>query len=205
MSRGLHKIGLTGGIGTGKSTVSARLTQLGACVLDADAISRALLEPDGACFDAVLDAFGLGILMDDGRLDRKMIATIIFMEPRMRKALNDIVHPAVRARMDDECERVLSENPSAIVIYDVPLLFECGWDRDMDQNILVVSDRAIVLERVSARDGAAIKDIEARMDAQMPEEKKRRYADYILENNGTLEALYEQVDALYRKILGANL
>ena len=204
MTHAYHKVGLTGGIGTGKSTVSKRLSVLGARVLDADAVSRALLAPGGACVEAVTEAFGVGVLASKGVLDRKMIASIVFMEPRMRKVLNDIVHPAVRAQMDADYARISAEDPGALIVYDVPLLFECGWDRDMERNILVTADEDIVLKRVVKRDKSNEDDVRARIAAQMPEAVKRRYADYVLDNNGTLEALYEKVDALYRGLTEAK-
>lgn len=194
-------IGLTGSIGSGKSAVSGRLAQLGAHVLDADVISRNLLAPDGACFDAVIRRFGTGILRADGTIDRKALADVVFADVDNRRLLNGIVHPEVRRVMREDAHAFASNNPMTPVILDVPLLFECGMERDAQQTLLVYADEAVCLRRIVARDGCTPEHARLRMASQMPQQEKRRLADVVLDNNGTLEMLYRQVDAWYEALL----
>lgn len=193
-------IGLTGSIGSGKSTVSARLAKLGANVLDADAVSRALLEPGGGCFDAVVRAFGTEILRSDGTIDRKALAAVVFADEARRAALNDIVHPRVKERMTFEAERLLSEQPETPVILDVPLLFETGMDAGVDETVFVYAPDYARIARIVARDGCTPEHARLRMAAQMPQEEKRRLADVTLDNSGTIAELYRQADAWYRAL-----
>lgn len=199
----LQRIGLTGGIGAGKSTVSSRFRALGAFVLDADAISRSLLEPEGGCFDAVRALFPAA-MGEDGRLNRAHIAKEVFSDPHKRKALNNIVHPAVIARMHLLADEHLRIVPEGMVIFDVPLLIECGMHTDMDCVILVVADDPVRIERIIRRDGCTAEQAEARFSAQMAQDEKRRYADFIIDNSGTLEQLYDQVDSLYAGLTGTG-
>lgn len=200
--RRYQKIGLTGTIGSGKSTVSARLSALGAVVLDADAVARRLLASDTACRRAVIDAFGDGILRADGSIDRKKLAAAVFSDPAARARLNSIVHPAVIEQMFLNAERSLSENPDTPVVFDAPLLIECGLQDRMDAVVLVTASRETSLQRVMLRDGCGEREAAARIDAQLPQEEKARYADFIVENDGTLDELTTRVDALYQILTG---
>lgn len=191
-------IGLTGGIGAGKSTVSARLAALGAVVLDADAISRSALEPDGCCFADVVDLLGSEILRPDRSIDRGRVAQLVFSDESLRQRLNAIVHPAVRAEMLRLASAVA--DPYTPIIFDVPLLFESGWDRMMRKNIVVVADDSIRIARICARDHCTREAAQARMRAQMPQQERQALADFVLNNNGTEEDLIVQVDALYAQM-----
>ena len=200
MKQNDRRIGLTGGIGAGKSTAAERFRALGACVLDADAISRRLLEPDGECFSAVSALFPDAVL--DGRLDRGRIAAAVFADQKKRKALNAIVHPAVIRCLHRQADAVLREQPDGIVVYDVPLLIECGLYRDMDRVVLVTADDDIRLQRIMLRDRCTREQAEARFLSQMPQREKRSYADAVIDNNGTVEQLYRAVDRVYAEITG---
>ncbi len=199
-ARGYRRIGLTGGIGSGKTTVAKRLGERGALVLDADALSRSALERDGACYEAVAEAFGGGILRADGTIDRAALAHIVFADPAKRERLNGIVHPYVIATLLGTADRALAQRPGAIAVFDVPLLFESGMHRDMDHTVLVVASEAARVGRVAARDGAAVEAVQKRIRSQMPEEEKRLLANEILDNNATLEELLVQADRLYERL-----
>lgn len=186
-------IGVTGGIGSGKSTAAAYLGSLGAYVFDADAVSRALLAFGGGCYDAVRTAFGTDILRTDGTIDRGALAKIVFTDEEARARLNGIVHPAVCEALLDGAREVLAHDAQAVVVLDVPLLFECGLYRDTDENMLVYAADDVRIARVTARDGLTESQVRARMDAQMPQEEKRLLADVVIDNSGTLDELYAQL------------
>ena len=194
------KIGLTGGIGAGKSTAAARFRALGALVLDADAIARAALEPGGACYLAVADAFGEEILLPDGKIDRKALAKIVFASEEKRALLNELVHPHVIEAMFSRAEADLGKQ-GGIAVFEVPLLFESGMHERMDANVLVTADEETRLERVCRRDGATRESAISRIRAQMPDEQKRLLANYVLENNGSVAELNEQIDRVYNTLL----
>lgn len=193
-------IGLTGGIGSGKSTAARRFAELGAAVYQADEISRQALEPGAACYQQVIDAFGESIRSKDGSIDRKALARIVFSDEEKRNELNAIIHPYVIDQLFSRAKNDLSSRRGAIAIFDVPLLFESGLDAEMEQNIVVVCDEKERVRRVVERDGASREQALARIRAQMPEEEKRLRAGYVLDNNGTPEQLIRQVDALYQTL-----
>lgn len=191
------KIGLTGGIGSGKSTAARRLLQLGALVYHADEIARRALDPGAPCYDRVLAEFGEDILLPDGSIDRKRLAEIVFASGKRREILNGIIHPYVIETMFSLAQTGFDRSHNPIAVFDVPLLFESGLDALMDVTVLVVCDQETRVRRVMDRDGFSREHVLSRMRAQMPEEEKRLRADYILDNNGSEEDLNRQVDALY--------
>ena len=193
-------IGLTGGIGSGKSTVSKRLGELGAKVLDADVVSKKLLDRDGACYDDVLTAFGSGISNSDGSIDRKTLAQIVFSDETLRKRLNGIVHPAVDRELFQQAQKAYSEDRDRMVVFDVPLLFESGMYRRMWKNVLVEAEEDTVIRRVCLRDGCTEEAVRSRIQAQMPVAEKQMLADFSIVNNGGLEELMQQVTALYQHL-----
>jgi len=195
-----RKIGLTGGIGSGKTTAARRFAELGALVYHADEISRRSIEPGAACYRRVVDAFGEGILKTDGAIDRKQLAQIVFSDETKRETLNAIIHPYVIEQLFSLAERDLANQPGAIAVFEVPLLFESGLHERMDANILVACDAESRIRRVAERDGISREQVLSRMRAQMPEEEKRLRADYILDNNDSKEALLRQVDLLYETL-----
>ncbi len=195
-----RKIGLTGGIGSGKSTVAARLASLGAHVYDADEIARHALDPGGVCYARVIETFGEALVDQDGAIDRKKLAQIVFHDEKQRQKLNEIVHPYVIEELFSRAARELDGTEGRIAVFEVPLLFESGLDQKMDETILVASDKENRIQRVMRRSGMTREQILARMRTQMPEEEKRRRADRIIENNDTEEALLRRVDRLYEAL-----
>lgn len=197
-----RRIGLTGGIGAGKSSAAARLRALGALVIDADEIARRALAPDGACYDAVLDAFGDEIRSQNGEIDRKALAKIVFSDEEKRAILNGIVHPHVIGEMLARADAA-EGRPDGLIFFEVPLLFESGVDRQMDKNVLVVSGEETRVRRIMERDGCAREAALLRIRAQMTDEEKIKRADYIVENDGTKEELEGEVDRLYADLANA--
>lgn len=188
-------VGLTGGIGSGKSTVSAMLAELGAVVVDADAITRSLQVPGTAVFDAMVERFGPGIVAADGSLDRAAVAAIVFTDEEARKDLEGIVHPAVGAEM----LRLLQEQAGTdrIVVYDVPLLVESG--RTGYGAVIVVDvDPEIAIRRLVERRGMDEVDARNRIANQAPRDQRLAVADKVIDNSGTIEDLQRQVEDVWR-------
>jgi len=194
---GYLKIGLTGGIGSGKSTVARRFAELGASVYSADEIARRALEPGEPCYQSVIDAFGASILSADGRIDRKALAAIVFSDEQKRKQLNEIIHPFVIEQLFSRAKNELSGHEHSIAIFDIPLLFESRLDAQMDRTVVVACDEQERVRRIVERDRVSSEHALARIRAQMPEEERRQRANYVLENNGSLDDLIRQIDALY--------
>lgn len=180
------RVGLTGGIGTGKSEAAKAFAQLGALVVDADALAREALAPESAGLARVRERWPQ-VVSPAGVLDRAALGGIVFRDATSLEALNGIVHPFVRAR-SDELER--GAGPEQIVVHDVPLLFEAGFYRACDANVVVVADLATRVARLIARGGLDPEEIERRMRAQIDPERARELADYTLLNDGTLRELH---------------
>ena len=187
-------VGLTGGIGSGKSTVSRRLAEKGALVIDADAITRDLQEPGTGVFDRIVARFGDGVVGPDGRLDRPALAGLVFNDPEARRDLEAIVHPAVAAEAQRRTEEVAA--PDGIVVYDVPLLVEAGRT-GFDAVVVVDVDPEIALDRLVGQRGMAEADVRARMASQATREQRRAVADRIIDNSDGLDDLDRQVDGLW--------
>lgn len=190
-------LGLTGGIGSGKSTVSALLEERGAVVVDADRIVRSLQEPGEPVFEAMCEAFGPSIVADDGSLDRQAVADLVFGDDEALKTLNGIVHPAVGAAIAERLVELAETDE--VVILDIPLLVESGRD-DMAAVIVVDVDPEIALQRLVEHRGFSEEDARSRMARQVSREDRLAKADVVLDNSGTLEHLETQVDALWARI-----
>jgi dephospho-CoA kinase len=187
------RIGLTGGIGSGKSTVSRLLAERGAVIVDADAIAREVVEPGTPGLAAIVEAFGSAILAADGSLDRPALAAVVFAEPDERRKLDGIVHPLVRARA---VEVAAAAPPEAVVVHDVPLLAETGQASVYDLVVVVEADPETRVSRLVQR-GLTAEDARARIAAQATDEERRAIADVVLDNSGTPDQLAEQVDRLW--------
>ena len=183
------RIGLTGGIGSGKSTVAALLAERGAQIVDADRIAREVVEPGTPGLDAVVAEFGAGVLAPDGRLDRAALAAIVFGDPAARARLDGIVHPLVRARA---AELVAAAPAEAVVVQDVPLLVETGQAGSFDLVLVVEADPDTRVERLVGR-GLSAADARARMASQASDEERRAVADVVLRNDGDRAALAAEV------------
>jgi len=192
-------VGLTGGIATGKSTVASMLRELGAEIVDADELAREVVKPQQEAWKEIVEAFGAGILRKDKTIDREKLRKIVFADTTARKRLESITHPRIRALADERIQRLTAEGADAIV-YDAPLLFENQihlWIRPV---ILVAADPQTQKQRLRERDRLSEREIQQRLEAQMPMEKKRKLADLVIENNGDLEELKRQVQSVWEKI-----
>ncbi|RFU22645.1 dephospho-CoA kinase [Geodermatophilus marinus] len=187
------RIGLTGGIGSGKSTVAGLLAARGARVVDADALAREVVAPGTPGLAAVAAEFGEGVLTADGALDRPALAALVFADPAARQRLDGLVHPLVRARA---AELVAAAPPDAVVVQDVPLLVETGQAASYDLVLVVEADLATRLARLAER-GVAEADARARISAQATDEQRRAVADVVLDNSGSLADLAAQVDRFW--------
>ncbi|WP_048600581.1 dephospho-CoA kinase [Rubeoparvulum massiliense] len=192
-------IGLTGGIATGKSTVSRYLQERGAWIVDADRIAHEVVEPGEEGLQQVVAHFGSAVFLPDGRLNRQRLGHLVFSDAVKRKALEQILHPLIRARMWAEVERARTANSPWIVL-DVPLLIENGLYQEVDAVILVVVSKETQLARLMERDHVSEEEAKRRIAAQMPLDEKRHYAHFIIDNDGTIEATYKQIDEILAKI-----
>lgn len=202
MERNQPLIGLTGSIGSGKSTVSQRLASLGAHIVDADDISREILAPHSAALHQIRTGFGSGVFDPQGNLDRKKLAHLIFKDETARRRLEGIVHPLVIGRMDERAETLCRKFPGEMIVLDVPLLFEAGFDTKVDEIIVVHAPEQLRIERVMERDNCTREQALSRMRAQMSDEEKCARADTVFYNLGDLEHLYAQVDQWYSRRMG---
>ncbi|MGI5168949.1 dephospho-CoA kinase [Spirillospora sp. CA-253888] len=194
------KVGLTGGIGSGKSEVSARLAAHGAVVIDADKIAREVVEPGTPGLAAVVAEFGEGVLLPGGGLDRERVGSIVFADAERLKALNAIVHPLVGERMQELMDAAPAD---AIVVYDVPLLAENGLAGFYDVVVVVDAPVPTQLDRLTARRGMTREAAQARIDAQASREQRRALAHHVIDNSGSLEDLRARVDALWEELEAA--
>ncbi len=174
-----YTVGLTGGIGSGKSTVAARFAALGVAVVDADEVAHRLTAPGGAAIDAIRAAFGKAFISADGALDRARMRAHVFADPDERRRLEGILHPMVHAEQRAFVARARRAGRRAVVL-DVPLLFEVGWDRDVDLIVVVSAPRAVQIHRVRLRRKMSPADVAAVIARQMPDAEKRRRADVVV-------------------------
>jgi len=190
-------LGLTGGIGSGKSMVASMFARLGADVIDADQLAREVVEPGQPALEEIAAAFGRDILLPDGRLDRGMLARIIFADPVARARLNAITHPRIQERM--ATEMALRGSRPGVLIVDIPLLFENDRTSSVESVIVVWVDPKTQLRRLIERDGLTADEARQRIAAQMPLDEKRARADLVVDNSGSRENTRRQVEAIYRQ------
>ena len=190
-------IGLTGGIASGKSTVSGHLASLGAAIIDADKIAARLAEPGETLYKAYVEHFGARVVQADGRLDRRQIGRLTFADPAEKFWVDQVSHPLIRS----EVERQLSTGrPGAVQVLDVPLLFEAQWDKLADVIWLVYVRPEVQLARLIRRNAYSEAEARQRIASQMPLEEKRALADVVIDNSGSRQATLEQVDRLWEEI-----
>ena len=190
-------VGLTGGIASGKSTVSAMLAELGAQVIDADHIARQVVMPGTPAWCKLRDHFGPGVLHPDGQLDRQALADIVFADKSKLALLNEITHPAIFARIADRLEA--HHGQDVVVVLDAALLIEAGLAEGVDVVVVVHSPREIQVERLAAK-GVGATDARNRIAAQLEPEKRLARADIVVDNTGSLEDLGRQVDKLWEQL-----
>lgn len=192
-------VGLTGGICSGKSTVTAMFRGLGATVIDADQVAHELVEPGGPLFEAVALAFGCEMVGADGRIDRGRLGAIVFADPKARRRLEELLHPAII----QECERRIRQaeiSGAAVCLVDAALLIESGWHSRCDAVILVEASETVRLDRLIRSRGLSRDDAMLRIRSQMPQQEKRRHAHYIIENDGPLQETARQVRAVWEQL-----
>ena len=193
-------VGLTGGMACGKSFVADALRQHGCYVIEADETGHEVLQPDGEAYAQVVEAFGKDILDAHGSIDRPKLAGMVFGNPAQLERLNAIVHPAVRKRALREFEKIRQRDPHAVVIYVVAILIESGAWREVDKIVVVSCDRAQQMARAMHRPGAVESGVLARLERQMPLEKKLTFADYVIDTSGTKEDTLRQTALVYEDL-----
>ena len=193
----MYRIGLTGGIGAGKSTVADRLAELGAVIVDADRIARDLVEPGGEALAELVTEFGPRILQADGSLSRAELAALAFSDPRATDRLNAIMHPLIRS----EAQQRLSEHPeAAVVVYDMPLLVETGQADLVDLVVVVDAPEEVQVDRAVRLRGLNEADVRRRIEVQASREDRLAAADVVIDNSGSVADTTAQVDALWRRL-----
>ena len=191
-------VGLTGGIGSGKSTVARMLEERGAVVFDADLLAREAVEPGTPGHTAVIERFGADVLAPGGELDREALASIVFADPSARRDLEEIVHPEVRRLFADGSEAYLDTD--RIVVFSAPLLVESGMHTAFEILVVISATVATQIERLMRQRGMSEAAIRARIDAQAPLEDKAAVADFLVDNGGTLAELESQVERLWHDL-----
>ena len=202
------RVGLTGGLGSGKSTVASMLKDLGAYVLSADDIGRKLMEPGQTCYDDIVEHFGAGVVRTDGTLDRPALAKLAFVDGRIEE-LNAIVHPATIALQEKVIGEIFRRDPDAIVVVESALIFEtkhlAGWRERFDTLILVTAPEATKIARFVARSGggdpAALEaEAKRRLGLMVPDEVKAPQCEYVIQNDGSVEELRQKVSEVWNKL-----
>jgi dephospho-CoA kinase len=191
-------IGLTGGIATGKSTVAKLLTERGALLIDLDRIAREIVEVGQPSLGRIAERFGQAVLQEDGSLNRKKLGQIVFGDPGERKALEAITHPAIRAVMKQRMAEFEREFPRKLTVVDVPLLYESGLTSYFEHVMVVYVPRGEQLQRLIKRDKLSVEEAERRLAAQMDIEEKKRRADILIDNSGTLAETGDQIEQLWQ-------
>ncbi|MBM3133101.1 MAG: dephospho-CoA kinase [Chloroflexi bacterium] len=192
-------IGLTGGIASGKSTVSAMFKELGAYIIDYDVLAREVVQPRLKAWQGIVEEFGQEVLNEDLTINRARLGQIVFDEPGKLKRLNKIVHPEIFAEADRRAEEIGKSDPDAVIIKDVPLLIETKIHRKVDRVVVVAVGGENQLMRLAGR-GLSNEAARKRIAAQMPIHEKERYADFIIRTDGSIEDTRRQVDEVYGQL-----
>ena len=197
-------VGLTGGIGSGKSTVAKILAELGAPSFDADKVGHEIYRPDGPAYHEVIAAFGSAVVAPDGTIDRKKLGPIVFADPAQLRRLESIVHPRMFERMRAMVAEMRAQGVSAPIVIEAAILIEAHWQPLFDEIWLVVAPREKVIERVEAERGLKPEQTEARIKAQLSDDERRRHASLVIDNSGTIAQLRTGVGALWQELLVRN-
>jgi dephospho-CoA kinase len=195
------KVGLTGGIASGKSTVCEIFSRLGAMVLDADEIAREVVRPGQVAWHKLRRAFGPEFFHPDGNLRRRLLRKLVFADPEKRRLLNAIVHPEVLDRIRSRSEEVAARSSEAVLVVDVPLLVEAGAAGRFDRIVLVLVNEDVQVERLIGRDGLSAEEARQALGAQSPLQEKAALADYLIDNSGSLEETRMQVEAVWKELV----
>ncbi len=191
------RVGLTGGLATGKSFVGRILEDLGCRLLKADALGHEAIEPGGPAFESVLAEFGREMLDETGHIDRRKLAGEVFDKPDRLAALNAIIHPVVIAREEEWMRQVEAANPRTIAIVEAAILIETGSHKRFDKLVLTVCSREQQIERAMKRDKLTREEVLSRLERQMPLDEKRKFADFVIDTSGEKSATERQVEQLY--------
>lgn len=197
----LIRIGLTGGIASGKSTVSNYLVELGAKIIDADKLARELVQPGSEALQEIKKVFGSSVIDKNGCLDRKRVGKLVFNNPTALQKLNNILHPRIIKETKRLIEEYRMKNDTKVVVVDAPLLIEVGMNEIVDEVWVVAVPESVQLERINKRDGLSEEEGRKRLSSQMALEKKLEFADRVIDNSGTLEKTKSQVDAIWQEIV----
>jgi len=193
-------VGLTGGIACGKSTVAKMFGDLGVPVIDADELARAVVEPDTPGLQQIVREFGRGVLDENGRLDRRKVADMVFGDEGARKTLNAIMHPLIAAAGAAQI-KALENDPAPYVLYEAALLVETGTYKAFSALVVVSAEESLQRLRLIARDGFTVSEANARIASQLPLARKVAVADYVVTNNGDLDATERQVADIHAKLV----
>lgn len=193
-------IGLTGGIGSGKSTVTDYLIARGFHVLDADKIAREIVLPGSEMLIQLASVFGKAIIMPDGSLDRKKLGAIVFSDAEKKETLDGLMHTRILELIHDRILQYREESVHKVIFIDAPLLFETGLDKSVSETWVIDVDEETRIKRIMERDGLKKEDIAMRISNQMTRDEKNMRADVILDNTGDQETLYQQIEQLLQKI-----
>ena len=194
-------IGLTGGIATGKSTVSALLHQLGCEVIDADLLAREVVEPGEPAWTTIVAEFGQDVVTAGGALDRKKLGAIVFADPERRRRLEAITHPAIRERFQARLDQLAVKGFTGIVVFDAAVMIESGNYKNMDRLVVVVTDEPTQMARLQGRDGTDDAEGRRKIASQMPLAEKAKLADYVIDNSGDREATAAQVRRVFAALM----
>ena len=196
------KVGLTGGIASGKSTVAEMFAGLGAKLLDADEIARKVILPGQPAWTKLQQTFGEYFFHADGKVKRSRLRTVIFSDPEKRKQLNDIVHPEVMKEIEKRSKQLSISDQDGVLLVDVPLLLEVGMANRFDKVIVVYVSESVQIRRLRQRDGTSTQEAKHALSAQMPLSDKVGQADYVIDNSGTLEETRVQVENVWQELCG---
>src|SRR5271166_3239363 len=197
-------VGLTGGIGSGKSTVAKMLAELGAPSFDADKVGHDIYSPGRPAYTDVIAAFGETIVASDGTIDRKKLGPIVFADPAQLKRLESIVHPRMFERMRDMVGELRAQGTAAPIVIEAAILIEAKWQPLFDEIWLVIAPRDKVIARVEAERGLKREQTEARIKAQLSDDERRKHSSLIIDNSGTIEDLRAKTEVLWRELLVRN-
>jgi dephospho-CoA kinase len=197
-------IGLTGGIGSGKTTVTKILAELGAPIIDADKVGHAIYAPGGPAYADMIAAFGNGILADDRTIDRSKLGPIVFTDPAALKRLNSIVHPKMYARMREMIDAMRAAGEARPIVVEAAILIEANWLPLFNEVWLIVASKERVIDRVERDRGLARVQVEARIKAQLSDDERRKHAALVIGNDGTIDDLRAKLAETWRAALERN-
>ena len=195
------RVGLTGSIAVGKSFVGSLLVELGCRLLDADQTARDVVSPDSDGLKAIVTEFGAEVLQPDGSLDRKRLGALVFSNPEKRQRLNAILHPRIIERQDEILRSWEIENPQGIAIVDAALMIESGGYKRFDKLIVVHCRPEVQLERLMLRDHLSLDEARKRIDSQMPQDEKQKFADYLIDTSDGFQLTRERTERIYNQLV----